>query len=183
MQSNTLRMLAVGLLSAFSSIAALAHVTLEYQVAPAASSYKATFKVSHGCAGSPTRQMVMTIPAGVRGARPMPKPGWTLDVVREKLAQPYVSHGRTFGEDVARITWTARSPGDMLDHAHYDEFVLVAQLPAEPGTLWWPVQQVCEEGRADWTQVPQPGQDPAELKSPAAMLELLPAGPAGGHRH
>src|SRR5690606_13253930 len=86
-----------------TALPAAAHVGLEYQVAPAGSSYRATFQVGHGCAGSPTRQLVVEIPAGVRGARPMPKPGWTLEVTREKLAQPYTSHGRSVTDDVARI--------------------------------------------------------------------------------
>ena len=51
---------------------ASAHVVLEYQVAPAGASYKAAFKVGHGCGASPTRQVVVDIPAGMRGARPMP---------------------------------------------------------------------------------------------------------------
>jgi len=159
-----------------------AHVVLEYQVAPAGSSYKATFKVGHGCGESPTRQISVQIPAGVQGARPMPKPGWTLDVQRDKLAAPYTSHGRTVTEDVVRITWTAKTPADMLPNGWYDEFVLAGQLPARTGPLYWPVSQVCEAGRTDWTEVPAPGQAMSGLKSPAALLELLPAG-GGGHQH
>ena len=64
---------------------ASAHTVLEYQVATAGQSYKATFKVGHGCGASPTREIVVDIPAGVQGAKPMPKPGWRLEVVREKL--------------------------------------------------------------------------------------------------
>ncbi|MFT4240669.1 MAG: YcnI family protein [Acidovorax sp.] len=159
---------------------ASAHVGLEYQVAPAGSSYKASFKIGHGCAGSPTRQIAVDIPAGVQGARPMPKPGWALDVQRAKLAQPYTSHGRSVTEDVVRITWTARTPDDMLPDAHYDEFVLVATMPAQAGTVYWPVRQVCAEGRHDWTEVPQqPGQ---KLKAPAVALEILPSGTAA-HQH
>ena len=82
---------------------ASAHVVLEYQVAPAGASYKAAFKVGHGCGASPTRQVVVDIPAGMRGARPMPKPGWTLEVQRDKLAQPYTSHGRSITEDLSLI--------------------------------------------------------------------------------
>jgi uncharacterized protein YcnI len=158
-------------------------VVLEYQVAPAASSYKATFKVGHGCGASPTRQVAVDIPAGMRGARPMPKPGWTLEVQRGKLTQPATSHGRTISEDVVRITWTAKTPEDMLPSAHYDEFVLVATTPDQPGTVYWPVRQTCAEGRADWTETPQPGQSLSELKAPAAALEVLPAGGVAGHNH
>lgn len=151
--------------AAVLSGAAHAHVGLEYQVAPAGSSYKATFKVGHGCEKAPTRQVSVEIPLGVKSAKPMPKPGWTLEV------QP------------TRVTWTARTPADMLPHEHYDEFVLVARLPEQPGTLYWPVRQVCETGRHDWVELPRPGQNPAELKSPAPALEILPGGSAGGHKH
>nr|WP_034694858.1 YcnI family protein [Acidovorax sp. NO-1] len=162
---------------------ASAHVVLEYQVAPAGASYKATFKVGHGCGGSPTRQIAVDIPAGMRGARPMPKPGWTLDVQREKLAQPTTSHGRSITEDVVRITWTAKTAEDMLPNAHYDEFVLVATTPAQAGTLYWPVRQACAEGRNDWVDVPAAGQKLSDLKSPAAALEILPTGGGAAHNH
>lgn len=163
--------------------AASAHVVLDYPAAPAGSNYRATFKVGHGCGASATRQVVVEIPAGVRGAHPMPKPGWQLAVERAPLPQPETSHGRTVTEDVARITWTARSREDMLASAHYDEFVLVARLPAQPGTLYWPVRQVCEEGRADWVEVPSAGQKASELKTPAAVLDVMPTGGAAGHVH
>jgi len=166
-----------------ATCAAQAHVVLEYQVAPAGRSYKATFKVGHGCGASPTRQIAVDIPAGVRGAKPMPKPGWVLDVQRAKLATPYTSHGRTITDDVVRITWTAKTRDDYLPNAHYDEFALVGQLPDKDGPLYWPVTQLCEEGRNDWTQVPQPGQKLSDLKSPAALLDVLPGAGASGHNH
>lgn len=162
---------------------AFAHVVLEYQVAPAGASYKATFKVGHGCGASPTRQVVVDIPNGFRGARPQPKPGWALDVQRAKLATPYTSHGRSVAEDTTRITWTARTPEDALPSAHYDEFVLVGQTPEQAGMLYWPVRQICAEGRNDWTEVPQPGQKLHDLKSPAAALEVLPQGGGAAHQH
>jgi uncharacterized protein YcnI len=119
----------------------------------------------------------------MRGARPMPKPGWALEVQREKLAQPYTGHGRTITEDVVRVTWTAKTPEDMLPHAHYDEFVLVATTPEQAGTMYWPVRQTCAEGRNDWVETPKPGQKISDLKSPAAALEILPGAGAGAHNH
>jgi uncharacterized protein YcnI len=161
---------------------AAAHVVLEYQVAPAGHPYKATFKVGHGCGSAATRQVSVSIPPGVTDARPMPKPGWSVEVVRQALPQPVTRHGRTVTEDVAQVTWTARTPGDHLPSDQYDEFVLVARTPERPGTIHWPVQQVCEAGRLDWAEVPAPGQKAADLRYPAARLEILPAG-NGGHQH
>ncbi|HVZ43782.1 MAG TPA: YcnI family protein [Ramlibacter sp.] len=151
--------------------AAHAHVTLEYEVAAAGASYKATFRVGHGCGASPTKQIAVTIPDGVKGAHPMPKPGWTLELRKD-------------ADRVARVVWTAKTREDMLPSTQYDEFVLVARMPDQAGSLYWPVSQVCEEGRADWKDVPQAGQSLAELKSPAAYLEVIPAdGTASGHHH
>ena len=169
--------------AALLAAAASAHVVLDYQAAPAGSSYRATFKIGHGCGESATRQVVVEIPRGVRGAHPMPKPGWQLAVERGPLPQPETSHGRTVTEDVVRVTWTARSREDMLASAHYDEFVVVARLPQESGTIFWPVRQVCEEGRLDWVEVPQPGQKLSDLKAPAALLEVLPRGGMDAHKH
>ena len=169
-------------LAAYASLSP-AHTVLEYQVATAGQSYKASFKVSHGCGNSPTRQIVVDIPAGVQGAKPMPKAGWRLEVTRDKLAQPYTSHGRSITEDVTRISWTAKTDEDMLPSGHYDEFVLLGTLPAQSGMMYWPVQQLCEQGRNDWTEVPKPGQKLSDLKSPAAALELMPRAAAAGHAH
>jgi uncharacterized protein YcnI len=164
-------------------LGASAHTVLEYQVATAGQSYKATFKVGHGCGASPTRQIVVEIPSGVQGAKPMPKAGWRLEVTREKLAQPYTSHGRSITEDVTRISWAAKTADDMLPNGHYDEFVLVGTLPDQAGVMYWPVQQICEQGRQDWTEVPKPGQKLSDLKSPAAVLEVMPSAGAAAHAH
>jgi uncharacterized protein YcnI len=162
---------------------ASAHVTLEYQVANAASYSKATFKVGHGCGTSPVKQIVVGIPAGVQGAKPMPKAGWTLEIIRENRAQPILEHGKTTTEGVSRITWTAKTPADYLQNDWYEEFVLQAKLPAKDGTLYWPVSQICEQGRVDWTEVPKPGQKLSDLQNPAAALELIPISGEGVHNH
>ena len=168
---------------ALTGMSAQAHVTLEYPVATAGQSYKATFKIGHGCGAASTRVVEVDIPTGVRGARPMPKPGWTLEVTRETLAQPYSNHGRTVTQDTTRIRWTAKTEDDMLPSSHYDEFVLVATLPAQAGLLYWPVRQLCPQGRLDWTEVPAPGQKWSDLKSPAVELETMPAPGASTHNH
>jgi uncharacterized protein YcnI len=163
------------------SLPAAAHITLEYQVANAGSYYKANFKVGHGCGASPIRQIIVNIPAGVQGAKPMPKPGWELNIERAALVTPYQDHGRTITEDVVRISWTARTAADYLRNEHYDEFALNAKLPGRAGPMYWAISQICVDGRIDWREVPRPGQN-QKLKSPAALLDLLPAA-GGAHSH
>lgn len=177
LRARASRTLAAALLAA--APLAHAHVGLEWPAALAGSSYKATFRISHGCGASPTRQVVVEIPAGVQSARPMPHLGWTVNIERAPLPAPQQRHGRVVTEDVSRITWTAAGRQDALAADHFDEFSLLATLPAQEGPLYWPVRQVCVEGRHDWVQVPVPGQEPQSLKSPAPRLDLLPG--AGAH--
>lgn len=164
------------------STASSAHVVLEDQAALAGSSYRATFRVGHGCSGSPTTAIRVLLPAGVRGAKPMPKAGWALALRRAALAQPYDSHGKTVREDVVEISWTASSPEHALPDAWYDEFVLRATLPAQAGPLWFRVVQTCASGQLDWADTPAQGTSTRGLKAPAVLLEVLPSGMTG-HRH
>jgi uncharacterized protein YcnI len=162
--------------------ATFAHIVLDEPAALAGRSYKAVLRVGHGCEGSPTTAIKVLVPAGFQGAKPMPKAGWTLSVTTARLAKPYDSHGKTITEDVAEITWTARSKDNWLPDAWFDEFVLRGGLPTAAGPMWFKVLQTCEKGRNDWVQVPHSGFSTQGLKAPAALLEIIESGPAG-HQH
>lgn len=146
-----------------------AHITLDQPEALAGSNYRAVFKVGHGCDGAATTEIVVTLPeatAGLRGAKPMPKPGWTLATRQRLLTPPYESHGKPVTEELAEVRWAANGEASQLQDAWYDEFVLRATLPAEPGSLVFAVRQVCTRGELNWS-VP---------------LKLLPA-PVPAHTH
>jgi uncharacterized protein YcnI len=154
-----------------------AHVVLAEPSAAAGSSYRATFKVGHGCDGSPITELIVRLPLGVKAAKPMPKPGWTVERRIDKLATPYTLHARTVTEDVREIRWK----GGPLPDGFYDEFVVQLQVPEQSGPQWFAVTQVCEQGRIDWAEVPSEGTSTRGLKAPAALLQVLPA--EHGHAH
>ncbi|SDC38293.1 Uncharacterized protein YcnI [Cupriavidus sp. YR651] len=157
---------------------ASAHIVFEQKQAAAGSYFKGVLLVGHGCNGSATRAITVTIPDGVQGAHPQPKAGWQVEVRREKLAKPYASHGKTVEEDVRTLRWF----GGTLADAHFDEFRMLMKLPEQGGKLYFPVLQECENGKSEWTQVPAAGQNPRELKSPAPALDVIaPEGTQGGH--
>jgi uncharacterized protein YcnI len=174
---------AIALLAA--SAAASAHAVLEQTRAPAASSYRAVFRVGHGCDGLPTRGISVRLPAGVQGTKPMPKPGWSLTVRTEKLAMAYTNHGKQIDADVSEISWVATNKDAFLPDAWYDEFVLRATLPSAPGPVWFGVVQTCDDNgrevRKEWTQVPKEGTSTQGLPLPAALLLVEPA--VAGHIH
>ena len=166
--------------AAFSPV--FAHVVLQDGASAAGASYRATFKVGHGCDGSPTTGIRVSIPAGFNGAQPMPKPGWTLTTQVGKLPQPYTSHGKTVTEGILEIRWEANGPANALPHAFYDEFVLRGTTPTKPGPLWFKVVQTCEKAENAWVEIPAAGTSTKGLKSPAALLEVLDI-QATGHAH
>lgn len=158
------------------------HIVLENKNAPAGSHYKAVFVVGHGCQGSPTTGVAVQIPAGFLGSKPYPKPGWTVSTQLGKLAKPHDSHGRLVTEDVTLVSWQAASKEAALPDALVDEFALRGKTPEAAGPLWFRVLQTCESGRTEWTDIPASGTATRGLKSPAVLLQVLPAATAH-HQH
>jgi periplasmic copper chaperone A len=134
--------------------AAQAHVTLDVSEAVAGKPFKTAFKVGHGCDGAATTQLTVRLPAGLRAAKPVPKPGWRLSLQH------------TAAGELVAVTWTAQTAADALQDDWYDEFVLRAVLPAEPGELSFAVRQDCGAASADWS-------GPAGSDTPAARLRVL----------
>ena len=176
----TIRWAAAAALSFLSSLAQ-SHVVLADSAALAGTSYRATFRVGHGCDGSPTTGIQVAIPIGLQGAKPMPKPGWSITTRTAKLDKPYDDHGRQVTEDVAEITWTAVSKDAWLPDDWYDEFILRGGLPAQAGPMWFKVSQTCAKGSKLWTEVPATGTSTKGLKTPAALLEIIESGSAAHH--
>ncbi|MEN9231849.1 MAG: YcnI family protein, partial [Thermostichus sp. DG02_5_bins_236] len=76
------------------SAPALAHVTVNPKEAPAGSYAKLTFRVPHGCNGSPTTRLRIQIPEGATSVKPMVHPLWEIETVKKPLETPFESHGR-----------------------------------------------------------------------------------------
>src|SRR3978361_1904763 len=115
-----MRKAALLIVAVFVASPAFAHVLLEPKQATVGSSYKAVFAVPHGCAGSATTKIRVQIPEGVIAAKPMPKPGWTLEAVKGKYAASYDYQGAKLTEGVKEVVWS----GGKLSDDNYDEFVV-----------------------------------------------------------
>jgi periplasmic copper chaperone A len=172
--------LIVALLTAVATTLASGHAVLERKSAEAGSYYKGTFMLGHGCDGSPTTAVTVTVPDGIRAAKPQPKAGWTVEVRKVPLDKPFESHGRKVTERVSEVTWK----GNTLDADHYDEFIILMRLPEAPGKMNFAVRQVCAKGEMNWAEVPAPGKTRRDYKWPAAELEVVPVAKAAElHKH
>ena len=157
---------------------ARAHAVLERKEAAPNAAYRGVVQIMHGCNGAATTRVTVTIPEGVVGAKPMPKPGWEVATTRAAYKKSYPSFHGTVSEGVNTITW---SGGDLADD-EVDEFTFFARISDAfaPGeTVYFPVEQDCAGG-ADksaihWSEIPAPGQDPHALKAPAPGLRIIAA--------
>jgi uncharacterized protein YcnI len=152
-----------------------AHISLENKQATVDAAYKAVFAVPHGCAGSATTKIRVQIPEGVIAVKPMPKAGWTVEIVNGKYAGEYDYHGAKLSEGAKEVVWS----GGRLPDGNYDEFVVSTYLTTglKPnGMLYFPVVQECEQGVSRWIDIPADGHAAHghEGKSPAPGVKLMP---------
>jgi uncharacterized protein YcnI len=145
MKRNSACAAAAAAMVAVLSSPAFAHMTLDVKQATVGSSYKAIFKVPHGCDGKATTAVKIQIPEGFFNVKPMPKAGWTLDTVVGPYAKGYENEGTTLTEGVTEVSWS----GGNLPDAWYDEFVLTGKFAGDLPTdakFFFPAVQVCTDG-------------------------------------
>jgi periplasmic copper chaperone A len=166
--------LAASLTLALPSPGAFAHATLERKEASPNASYRGVVQITHGCDGQPTTKVSVTIPEGVVGAKPMPKPGWTVTTEKGPYARAYPYFHGDIREGVKTITWTGGSlPDDQVDEFTF--FARVTDAFAPGSTVYFPIEQDCATGQYRWSEVPAAGQDAHALKSPAPGVRIVAA--------
>jgi copper(I)-binding protein len=145
--------------AALFTAAAQAHVTLPPGGATVGSTYPASFRIGHACEGAAATTAVrVRLPDGFKLVDAQARPGWTLQ------------------SNAREVVWTASSAQAALPAAEKTSFNLRGQLPGKPGTLWFKVLQTCDQGSADWAEVP--AEDGAKPAFPAVRLDVLPMGVA-----
>jgi uncharacterized protein YcnI len=171
--------LAAGLVVATATGPASAHVTVSPDTTAAGSYALLTFSVGHGCEGSPTTTITISMPEEIPQVTPTRNPLWSVEKVSEQLDEPITdAHGNQITERVAEVVYTTDEP---LPEGYRDSFELSAQLPdAEGETLVFPVVQTCVQGETGWTETAAEGQDAEELERPAPTLTVTAAA-EGGH--
>lgn len=159
---------------------ASAHVSATPTETAAGAYTLVTFAVGHGCDGSPTTAMTITLPKELNDATPTVNPNWTISKATEKLDTPVtLPNGSKISERTASITYTAKTP---LDAHQRDTFTLSLQLPDSAGTtLHFPTLQKCETGQTDWKEIPAAGADHDSVDAPAPELTITAAVAGDAH--
>ncbi|HEX4191296.1 MAG TPA: YcnI family protein [Marmoricola sp.] len=156
--------------SALAIAPALAHVTISPGTAAANTTLIATVAVPHGCDGSATTKVIISIPKELVEVTPTRNANWDVTKTMTKLATPEkADDGDEITEKVNTVVYTAKTP---LPDGYRDAFELEFDVPDAVGkTLVFPTIQKCEKGETDWTQVAAPGA--AEPENPAPTVKVV----------
>lgn len=162
-----------------ASSPASAHVTAAASSTAAGSYTVVTFSLAHGCEGSPTTGLTITIPEGINSVSPTINPNWEVVKNEVAIAAPTAdAHGNTATKRVSDVVYSAKAP---LADGYRDTVALQLQLPedAAGSTLAFPVLQTCEIGSTSWDQPTVEGQD--EPAHPAPTVAVTAAENGTGH--
>jgi periplasmic copper chaperone A len=130
-------------------------------------------RIQTGCDELPTDQVEVQIPEGVVGVVPEAVPGWTVET-EVAATDPYELFGETQNDRVALVRWLGGSvPADQ-----FADFGIAAVFREAPAELAFPVTQLCGSEELAWTEVPEEGQDPADLAFPAPVVTVAAPGPS-----
>jgi periplasmic copper chaperone A len=156
-----------------------AHVVFTNPEVVAGQRSSAGLIITHGCNGTPTTRISITIPEGVTRVLPRALAGWRVSVEKRPLATPIMLHGERVTEVTSKITWS----GGSLEDGSYEEFDFRYSAPNAAGqTLYFPVEQLCQTGSYSWSKVPAAGQSWGSLDTPAPFIKVIPAtGQSHGH--
>jgi uncharacterized protein YcnI len=173
------------LLAVAAPLAANAHVGVTPNTTAAGSYAVLTFAVPHGCDGSATTQITITIPDEIASVTPTVNPGWDVTKVMVDEATPATAAADSAPvQRVGQVVYTAHIP---LADGYRDTFALQMPLPEDSAgqTLEFPTLQTCVDGETNWNQSVAPGQDDHSVESPAPSIVVSAAlddSEHGGHR-
>ena len=152
--------------------AAGAHVTLQPNEAAAGSFTVLDVRVPNETEDANTTKVDVQFPPGFAEASYQPVPGWSVNVVKEKLAKPVQTDDGPVTEGVHEIIWSGGkiAPGEFMD------FPLSVQIPGKAGDeLTFKALQTYDDGEVvRWIGAPE-SEHPAPQVSVTAEESAGPA--------
>ena len=179
MKRHTRALLAVAALGAAVAMivpaVASAHVTLQPEEAPAGGFTRLDVRVPNERDNAGTVKVALELPAGFVFASTEPVPGWSVKVVKEKLATPVETDDGPVSEEVRRIIWTGNGANGIIGPGEFQDFGLSVQVPGKAGdTLTFKALQTYSNGEVvRWIGAP-------DSEEPAPQVSVV-AATADGH--
>jgi uncharacterized protein len=162
---------------------AQAHVTLQPKTAAAGAYVVEDVRVPNETDDAVTTKVAVQFPEGFASASYQAIDGWSVKVVKEKLATPIKTDDGEITEGVKTITWTATSKADGIAPGQFQDFPLSVQIPGKAGdTLTFKALQTYSDGTvARWIGAPDADKPAPQVQvTEAAEDHHAAAAPAGG---
>jgi uncharacterized protein YcnI len=173
--------LAAGALLA-APAAAGAHVTLNPSTVPAKGFAELLVRVPNETDNTNTTKLDIKFPHGFVQVSYEPRPGWTFNVQKTKLAKPVQTDDGPVTEEVSRLTITGTGKGEgAIAPGQFVDFPLSVQVPDQAGKkLLFPTLQTYSDGKVvRWIAPDESADTPApHLDVTAASDSAAPTAPA-----
>lgn len=115
--------------------AAQAHISLHPNTIPAGAYATVSVRVPGEQAGAHVTQVDMLFPPGFTSADYQNVPGWTTNVVYQKLATPVQTDDGPVNTEVSQIVWNWQGPLGRVDNNTFINFPLSIAVPASDAGL------------------------------------------------
>lgn len=153
---KTMTMIAAGCAAALTALPALAHNNMTSYYAPAGYLQDLELRVTHGCKGSPVKEVKLRIPEGVMRVQVENNRDWQIETKMRKLPKPIPGEGgNMITETVEEITWkNPKAP--MPAGGFFEGFKFRAALPDKPGEIvFFRSINVCVSGEERYIDLPK----------------------------
>ncbi|CAO3697295.1 unnamed protein product [Umbelopsis ramanniana] len=154
---------------------ASSHVTFTVTTGQPDSYLNTALRVPHGCNGSATTAISVSVPDNVYSIKPEVVANWNLTIQYVNLTTPITVEGQQINQTVSNITWF----NGLLPNDQFQEFGLQIQLPStgynNTNTLWFPVFQSCVNGTSTWGGIANTSSWNQYLGHPAPHIDLANA--------
>jgi uncharacterized protein YcnI len=153
---------------------AQAHVTLEPSSQPAGAETVLNVRVPNERDDASTVKLGVRLPPGFFEADVEPQAGWTVKVVKSKLAKPIQTDDGPISESVSQITWTGSGKGEgAIPPGGFKDFPVLVLIPGKAGDrLTFKALQTYSNGTiVRWIGAPDADQ-------PAPQVTVTAASPA-----
>jgi uncharacterized protein YcnI len=113
--------------------AAQAHVTLQPSSAAAGAFTVLNVRVPTERDDASTVKVDVQLPHGFADVSYEPRSGWSVEVTKEKLAEPVQTDDGPVNEEVRRITFTGHGPAGRIAPGQFMDFPLSLRIPGKAG--------------------------------------------------
>jgi uncharacterized protein YcnI len=153
---NKKTLIAAAVTATLAALPAVAHNNMTSYYAPAGYLQDLELRVTHGCKGSPVKEVKVRIPDGVMRVQVENNRDWQIETKMRKLPKPIPGEGgNMITETVEEIIWkNPKSP--MPAGGFFEGFRFRAALPDKPGEIvFFRSINVCVSGEERYIDLPK----------------------------